>query len=383
MKVVGRRWGFNHSLRRLVRTLPLTALVPLGLAIGALFALLGPVTDLMKGGTLAAPVLIQVTAFSAVIAVGYAFASMRGHPWLMVALGCVNLLWAVLAPRGYLGSYPPLPAEFAAQRLGHDGLAILMLAMVSYTCFLWFINVTATRYLRIQAEMDLAHQIHQVLVPRIDLRTSGFELFGFSAASGEVGGDLIDVVDTREGWFGYVADVSGHGVSSGVVMGMFKSALRMSLRRGSRDIGALLDDLNVVILPLKSSAMYVTVACLSGGSRDTLEYAVAGHVPILRIRDGGVEDITTPQIPIGMFEDYRFTSATVSCAPGDLFALITDGLIEVFDAADRELGLEAVKTTLAAARGRPLREVADAVVAQARAHGRQLDDQSLLLVRRL
>jgi len=31
---------------------------------------------------------------------------------------------------------------------------------------------------------------------------------------------------------GYVADVSGHGVGSGVVMGMFKSALRMRARAG-------------------------------------------------------------------------------------------------------------------------------------------------------
>src|SRR5205823_4263948 len=143
-----------------------------------------------------------------------------------------------------------------------------------------------------------------------------------SAPSGEVGGDLVDVVSTPDGWFGYVADVSGHGVSSGVVMGMFKSALRMRLRQGG-PISSLLDDLNAVLFPLKSSAMYVTVACVRGRDAGELEYAVAGHLPILRVRANGVVDeITTPQIPIGMFEDYAFTSASIACAAGDVLALI-------------------------------------------------------------
>jgi hypothetical protein len=50
--------------------------------------------------------------------------------------------------------------------------------------------------------------------------------------------------------------------------------------------------------------MYVTVACVRGRGNDTLEFAVAGHLPILRVRDGRVDEITTPQIPIGMFDEY-------------------------------------------------------------------------------
>jgi len=84
-----------------------------------------------------------------------------------------------------------------------------------------------------------------------------------------------------------------------------------------------------------------------------------------------------------MFETYAFTSATLDCEPGDLLVLLTDGLIEVFDAQDRELGLDAVKALLAASSAQPLRTIADAIVAKARAHGKQLDDQTLLILRRL
>jgi sigma-B regulation protein RsbU (phosphoserine phosphatase) len=114
-----------------------------------------------------------------------------------------------------------------------------------------------------------------------------------------------------------------------------------------------------------------------------LEFAVAGHLPILRVRAGKVDEITTPQIPVGMFEDYRFTSSTLTCARGDLLALITDGLTEVFDARDREFGMEAVKQLLAASAALPLADIATRIVTAARAHGAQFDDQTLLLIRRL
>jgi serine phosphatase RsbU (regulator of sigma subunit) len=83
-----------------------------------------------------------------------------------------------------------------------------------------------------------------------------------------------------------------------------------------------------------------------------------------------------------MFDDYRFTSATLTCDRGDLLALITDGLTEVFDARDEQLGIDPVKAILASAASRPLAEVAEAIVAAARAHGAQIDDQTLLLIRR-
>ena len=273
----------------------------------------------------------------------------------------------------------PLPG-----RLQLDGVWMLVSMVTSYSCFLWFLRSTATRYLRVSAEMELAHQIHQVLVPPIAVTHGEFEFGGISTPSGEVGGDLVDVVARDGTWLGYVADVSGHGVSSGVVMGMFKSALRMRLLHPG-PLSALLDDLNTILFPLKSSSMFVTAVCVRGGAGGALEYAVAGHLPILRVRADTreIEEITTPQIPIGMFEDYRFTSSTLECGRGDLLALITDGLTEVFDAKDEQFGIEAVKAILGRLSDRPLAEISREIVAAARAYGTQIDDQTLLLIRRL
>jgi serine phosphatase RsbU (regulator of sigma subunit) len=393
-----RHLRIQAPLRDLVYGLTARQLLPLALAISALFSILGPVTDVMAGGRQPGMALAVNSVLAAALALGYAFGSMRRNPALLVAAVVLQVLWLGIGPRLFEGLPSPAASAVPA-RLNLDGVLTLVAVVISYVCFLWFINGTATRYLAVRAEMELAHQIHAVLVPPVATTVGEFEFRGFSFPSGEVGGDLVDVVPSlslgdfgdaaagghAQAWFGYVADVSGHGVSSGVVMGMFKSAVRMRLLDGG-PLSALLDDLNMVLFPLKSSAMYVTTSCVRGsGTGGTLDYAVAGHLPILHVHAATreVEEVTTPQIPIGMFEDYRFSSGALTCERGDLLALITDGLTEVFDTEDRELGIDAIKGLLRESATLPLAQAADLIVATARAHGRQIDDQTLLLIRRL
>jgi hypothetical protein len=48
-----------------------------------------------------------------------------------------------------------------------------------------------------------------------------------------MGGDLVDLVQDGNTWIGYLADVCGHGVPSGVLMAMVKSAVRMRVATSS------------------------------------------------------------------------------------------------------------------------------------------------------
>jgi serine phosphatase RsbU (regulator of sigma subunit) len=82
----------------------------------------------------------------------------------------------------------------------------------------------------------------------------------------------------------------------------------------------------------------------------------------------------------GVFDGTTFSSSSVDCRPGDLFALLTDGLIEVFDAERNELGFEWAKRVLRSNGNQPLSAIADRLLADARAHGSQLDDQTILLI---
>ena len=366
----------SNPLPDLVRALPARQLIHFWLAIFTTFSSLGFVFDVLAGGRQPVMLLALNVLACGMLAIGYGKVGMPPRLWGYVAVVAAHVTYVFVVP----SFFTPLPAP-PPRRLMFDAIGLIVTVTTGYTFFLTFISMTATRYLRAQAEIAIASDIHRVLVPAVDKRIGNFEFLGWSVASGDVGGDLVDLVEHEQGWLGYVADVSGHGVGPGVVVGMFKSALRMRARAGG-SIAALLDDIHAVLMPLKQPQMFVTVACVRGGPGDELECAVAGHLPVLRIRNGCVDEVTSPQIAIGMFDGTTFSSSSVDCRPGDLFALLTDGLIEVFDARRNELGLEWAKDVLRSSASQPLSTIADRLLADARAHGNQVDDQTVLLIRR-
>ena len=250
--------------------------------------------------------------------------------------------------------------------------------------FVRFVRKQGLRYFRVQTEIELAEQIHRSLVPPIAWHTSQYEFYGVSAPSGEMGGDLVDLVQVGNKWIGYLADVCGHGVPSGVLMAMVKSAARMRLASSSEP-QVLLEDLNRVISELIAAEMFVTLAFVSLGKSNDLHFATAGHLPILHFRSvtGSVCELSTPNPPIGIFKEQKFVSSHVEFSSGDIAVLLTDGLTEAANENEEEYGLERVKQQMTKHSEMSLNVLCEMLLAEARKFGKQMDDQSVLLVRRL
>jgi serine phosphatase RsbU (regulator of sigma subunit) len=151
--------------------------------------------------------------------------------------------------------------------------------------------------------MALAAEIHHVIVPQIEMKLGEFEFYGRSVPSSEVGGDLIDVAGSEENWVAYLADVSGHGVAPGVVMGMVKSAARMLLSSGD-DSRHLMGRLNEVLYPLKKPDMFATF-CFVAKCGDGLRVGLAGHPAILKFsaKTGEITSLEGLNMPLGILPD--------------------------------------------------------------------------------
>src|SRR5262249_9767032 len=261
------------------------------------------------------------------IGVAYGFCFMRAPKLLPVLVAVHVVLALVLTP--HLGSLAVDWAQVASTAAGVDVIGCLFAILLGYVFFVRFVRKQGLRYFRFQTEIELAEQIHRSLVPPVARQTSQEEFYGVSAPSGEMGGDLVDVVQDGRKWIGYVADVSGHGVPSGVLMAMVKSAVRMRLATTSEP-QVLLEDLNRVISELIAPEMFVTLAFVSLGESNELHFATAGHLPILHFRSatGSVCELSTPNPPIGIFKERRFASSHVEFSSGDIAVLLTDGLTE-------------------------------------------------------
>jgi sigma-B regulation protein RsbU (phosphoserine phosphatase) len=164
---------------------------------------------------------------------------------------------------------------------------------------------------------------------------------------------------------------------------MVRAALRARLgdpHRPAPAMGELLGDVNRVLVELERPDRFATAAVLRLDERGA-EVALAGHLPVLRVQGGTVERIDNQHVPLGIRADEAYCGRAIAAAPGDLFVLFTDGVVEVDDGSGRQLGLDALESELVANAQLPLPALHEKVLARVRRHGRANDDVTLLLLR--
>ena len=364
------------------QAIPVTSYVMFLVGVFFMFLPVGVLGDITSFGSNPPSRLLAQMLFSGGIAVAYVVAARR--PRWIPALVIAHLFITWRFDRLVDSQTTPLAGQALKTRLQTDTSVVVFALSVSFILLSHFVRREGLRLVRAHTEIALARDIHRLLVPPIARRIGGFEFRGISVPSGEVGGDLIDVVETNGGWIGYVADVSGHGVGAGLLMGMVKSAARTQLR-AAEPIDRLLNTLNLVLIDLKKPEMFVTFAGLQFDGAAELQFSVAGHLPILHYRseEAAIHELSVAQIPLAMFGDRSFVASrmTAPARAGDLFVILTDGFTEVFDGADREFGLDRIKSLIRDNGSAPLDQLEAALLSAVRAHGRQHDDQTLLLIR--
>ena len=295
------------------------------------------------------------------------------------------LLVVVTAWLGYWASHvsPPLPVPVVVhRRVLFDAVGILVGIGFGLRFLLFFTGTEGLASVRMQTELSLAHGIQATLVPTISFQNASFELYGKSIPSTEMGGDLIDVIESDGGLVAYVADISGHGLPAGQLMGMLKSAMRLAMQFRQMPV-ATLESVDRVLPDLKEREMFATVALLRFGGSSEVEYGLAGHPPILHYRHGSSDTarLSMEQLPLGLIPGGSYASKRVIYSPRDLFLMVTDGITEVANARDEEFGLTRLEELLTRHATRALPEIWDLIMREVRQYGPQQDDQSLLLLR--
>jgi serine phosphatase RsbU (regulator of sigma subunit) len=275
----------------------------------------------------------------------------------------------------------PMPQAMKG-RIVFDAVGITISGGLGFRLLLSFVTHEGLTNVRMQTELALAHSIQGRLVPDISLQMPRFEVYGKSIPSTEMGGDLIDVIESDGSLLAYVANISGHGLPAGQLMGMLKTALRVSLQFHEQPV-ALLESADRVLPAVKGPDMYATLAMLYFDGSAPAEYAVAGHLPILhyRYRSGDTARLSMEQFPLGLIPGGRYESQRVSYSPCDIFLLLTDGITEVVNERGEEFDLARLERLLTQHADQPLSRIWELAMGEVKRHGLQQDDQSLLLLR--
>jgi serine phosphatase RsbU (regulator of sigma subunit)/pSer/pThr/pTyr-binding forkhead associated (FHA) protein len=236
-------------------------------------------------------------------------------------------------------------------------------------------------------ELKTASMIQRGLLPPAPTGIEGYTFAGLNRPCRTVSGDYYDFVRRPDGRLYFViADVSGKGVTAGLMMAGLQASFRIFCKNDPTP-AQLLAQLNVALKDNLPQSKFVTLFLgrLELGS-GVIEYANAGHTPPLWIRRDGVEELGETDLILGVVSHAEFREHSLQLAPGDALVLYTDGVSEAENADGEDLGgSQHLAQRLAAMHGADAEVLTSAIEAEVLAHVQDAplaDDVTLVVVSR-
>jgi len=207
--------------------------------------------------------------------------------------------------------------------------------------------------LDVKKEIDLAKDIQISLLPSPDILIDNLEINSFANTANEVGGDYVDVIQTDEGTYYIIADVSGKGLSAALYMVRLQALVHLLITNLKPSPKQLFLELNDFIKSYRSDKTFIT-ACTAffPKDQDYFLYARAGHNPPVLYKKGtdSTSLLQTTGFALGMTRTDRLKNflkeVKVPFVKGDTILFYTDGLTEARNQLGEEFGTERTRSLM-------------------------------------
>jgi len=200
----------------------------------------------------------------------------------------------------------------------------------------------------IRMELEHAHSIQQKLLPQnTAISAKHYDVGSRYLSANSVGGDYYDLFNVSDDVYGIIiADVSGHGIASALIMSMFKVLLKIYSREETSPQKTLerINDLFITEVPTEH---FVTVfyAVVNITTRK-IHYSSAGHCPVLYLnkQTGRCDLLKTDGLFLGVFPDMLMSEKETDYTQGNhRMVLYTDGLTEAINDKSEMYGMERLR----------------------------------------
>jgi len=201
-----------------------------------------------------------------------------------------------------------------------------------------------------QQALNLAKEVQQNLLPKINLKVNGFDIAGKSVYCDETGGDYYDFIsieDTDKQKIGVaIGDVSGHGISSALLMATVRSSLRQRASLPGSTAKIISDVNRQLVKDVEDSGQFMTMffLVLDTATRQ-LEWVRAGHDPGI-VYDPGSDSFSElggSGIALGVDVEWIYKdNKKTDFSNGQIIFLSTDGIWETRNKKGEMLGKEPI-----------------------------------------
>jgi serine phosphatase RsbU (regulator of sigma subunit) len=235
----------------------------------------------------------------------------------------------------------------------------------------------------VQKELEIARDLQQSLLPTDLPASEAMEFATLFEPSAAIGGDYFDVLRIDDDRLAVVvADVSGHGLPTGLRMAMLKAAL-VILVEERKPAEEILRRLNGIVRAEEKRRFFVTATiAVIDFRRHNLQITNAAHPPSYLLRGESVEEILLTGSPLGALGD-EYGRHETDLEPDDVLIWLSDGLIEAADDSGEPFGYDRTQAALAGP-ATSATVVRNRLLAAVQQHtgGRPPDDDRTLVVMR-
>ncbi len=203
---------------------------------------------------------------------------------------------------------------------------------------------------RLRRSLDLAKEVQQNLLPKANPLIEGLDIAGKSIYCDETGGDYYDFIpmggNGRDKIGVAIGDVSGHGISSALLMATVRSSLRQRAAMPG-GIGDIISGINSqLVQDVEDSGQFVTMFYLTiDTTAGSLHWVRAGHDPAIFYDPDSdrFEDLGGPGLSLGIDENWVFEdNLKTDLGRGQIILLGTDGLWEARNPKGEMFGKETI-----------------------------------------
>lgn len=238
---------------------------------------------------------------------------------------------------------------------------------------------------RQQAEVDIAAAIQKGILSGGNAYSQNCCIKALMSPAKYIGGDLYDYFELdKSRTLIVIADVSGKGISSALLMAVALTLIRQFARLGYSPAGVL-KQVNDTFSEENPQMMFVTAFVgIYDSDRGTLTYANAGHNPPYLIHGEPRILEGSDGTPLGLFAGEEYTDVEVPVEEGDAVFLFTDGVNEAVNSAGEFYGTDRLEEVLKETAGDSENDIVGSVYASVRefaGEAEQNDDITMLALR--
>ena len=199
-----------------------------------------------------------------------------------------------------------------------------------------------------RTELEEGQAIQKALMPERSPKIDGWDIWLYTQAANEVGGDLLDLIKINDNRHGLaIGDVSGKGLSAALMMAKLQATIRALAPdyNSLNDLGVKLNEIfqRDGIRRIFASLLYLEFKPLSG----EIEFINSGHFPPLLIDKQNVTQLKKDAPALGILKSPSFHKQNINLEIDQVIVLYSDGVTEAANESRELFGNERLTKLLA------------------------------------